>query len=193
MTAFGEIRTAVEAMRAGAYDYLKKPFDFDELEAPHQGDRNFVYALLADIALRQDRIDDAAGWIELHIRPHHRKPYEWRLLGDCEARRGHTERALTLYKSALLKDRGGRHKTLQRVGQLAEQTGDLGAARRAYEQAADFRRRHYLTEDADALEALARLCERQGDLDAARAAYTRMARLPMCAERAERELARLAG
>jgi len=32
MTAFGEIRTAVDAMRAGAYDYLKKPFDFDELE-----------------------------------------------------------------------------------------------------------------------------------------------------------------
>ena len=32
MTAFGEIRTAVEAMRLGAYDYLKKPFDFDELE-----------------------------------------------------------------------------------------------------------------------------------------------------------------
>jgi DNA-binding NtrC family response regulator len=32
MTAFGEIRAAVEAMRLGAYDYLKKPFDFDELE-----------------------------------------------------------------------------------------------------------------------------------------------------------------
>ncbi len=32
MTAFGEIRTAVEAMRLGAYDYLKKPFDFEELE-----------------------------------------------------------------------------------------------------------------------------------------------------------------
>jgi two-component system response regulator AtoC len=32
MTAFGEIRTAVEAMRLGAYDYLKKPFDFSELE-----------------------------------------------------------------------------------------------------------------------------------------------------------------
>jgi DNA-binding NtrC family response regulator len=31
MTAFGEIRTAVEAMRLGAHDYLKKPFDFDEL------------------------------------------------------------------------------------------------------------------------------------------------------------------
>jgi DNA-binding NtrC family response regulator len=32
MTAYGEIRTAVEAMRLGAYDYLKKPFDFDEIE-----------------------------------------------------------------------------------------------------------------------------------------------------------------
>jgi two-component system response regulator AtoC len=32
MTAFGEIRAAVEAMRLGAYDYLKKPFDFEELE-----------------------------------------------------------------------------------------------------------------------------------------------------------------
>ena len=32
MTAFGEIRTAVEAMRLGAFDYLKKPFDFEELE-----------------------------------------------------------------------------------------------------------------------------------------------------------------
>jgi two-component system response regulator AtoC len=32
MTAFGEIRTAVEAMRLGAYDYLRKPFDFEELE-----------------------------------------------------------------------------------------------------------------------------------------------------------------
>ena len=32
MTAFGEIRTAVEAMRLGAFDYLRKPFDFDELE-----------------------------------------------------------------------------------------------------------------------------------------------------------------
>jgi two-component system response regulator AtoC len=31
MTAFGTIRSAVEAMRAGAFDYLTKPFDNDEL------------------------------------------------------------------------------------------------------------------------------------------------------------------
>ncbi|MDI6802992.1 MAG: sigma-54 dependent transcriptional regulator [Bacteroidota bacterium] len=32
MTAFGTIENAVDAMRAGAYDYITKPIDFDELE-----------------------------------------------------------------------------------------------------------------------------------------------------------------
>src|SRR5579862_8377905 len=31
MTAFGNIKTAVEAMRAGAVDYMSKPFGYDEL------------------------------------------------------------------------------------------------------------------------------------------------------------------
>jgi len=31
MTAFGEVATAVEAMKRGAFDYLTKPFDLDEL------------------------------------------------------------------------------------------------------------------------------------------------------------------
>ncbi|MEW6441544.1 MAG: sigma-54 dependent transcriptional regulator [bacterium] len=31
MTAYGEVSTAVEAMKKGAYDYLTKPFDLDEL------------------------------------------------------------------------------------------------------------------------------------------------------------------
>jgi tetratricopeptide (TPR) repeat protein len=163
------------------------------LDAPHQGDRDFVYALLAEIALRQDRVDDAAGWIELNIRPHHRKPYVWRLLGDCEARRGRPERAIKLYKSALLKDRGGRHLTLVRIGRLHEAAGRTREALRTFEQAADFRRRRYLSEDPEALECIARLHEREGNLDGARAAYVRLAKLPLFAEKAERELARLAG
>jgi tetratricopeptide (TPR) repeat protein len=162
-------------------------------DAPYQGDRDFVYALLAEIALRQNRVDDAAGWIELHVRPHHRKPYIWRILGDCEARRGRRERALKLYKSALLKDHGGRHKTLLRIGRLEEDAGRRSEARRAYEQAAEFRRRRYLVEDPQALEALARVCEAQGDVAAARDAYVRLSRLPAMTERAERELQRLAG
>lgn len=32
MTAFGDVTTAVEAMRNGAVDYLNKPFNFDELK-----------------------------------------------------------------------------------------------------------------------------------------------------------------
>ena len=32
MTAYGTVETAVEAMRTGAYDYVLKPFDLDELE-----------------------------------------------------------------------------------------------------------------------------------------------------------------
>ena len=31
ITAFGTVHTAVEAMRAGAYDYITKPIDYDEL------------------------------------------------------------------------------------------------------------------------------------------------------------------
>jgi len=31
MTAFGEVKTAVAAMRLGAHDYVTKPFNVDEL------------------------------------------------------------------------------------------------------------------------------------------------------------------
>lgn len=162
-------------------------------ESPHNGERDFVFALLAEIALAQDRVDDAAAWIELHVLPHHRKPYVWRILGDCAVRHGQPRRAQKLYKSALLKDRGGRHKTLVRMGRIHELAGETAEARRAYEQAAEFKRRRYLSEDPEALEALAELCERAGDRDGARDAYTRMARLPGLGERAESALARLAG
>jgi len=33
MTAHGEVRSAVRAMKTGAFDYLQKPFDNDELPA----------------------------------------------------------------------------------------------------------------------------------------------------------------
>src|SRR5262245_37928693 len=32
MTAFATVQTAVEAMRAGAYDYIQKPFDGEEIK-----------------------------------------------------------------------------------------------------------------------------------------------------------------
>ena len=33
MTAFGTVHTAVEAMRSGAFDYVQKPFEIEEMEA----------------------------------------------------------------------------------------------------------------------------------------------------------------
>ncbi|MFO7181317.1 MAG: hypothetical protein DIU78_021625 [Pseudomonadota bacterium] len=163
------------------------------LEAPHEGDRDFVYGLLAKIALARSQPEDAAAWIELNVRPHLRKPYLWRLLGEAEDARGRHERALRMYKSALLKDRTGRHRTLLLQGRLLERLGRTREARRAYEQAADFRRRRYLKEDGEALRALAELCERSGDLEGAKAALRRMSGLPLLADWASAELERLAG
>jgi Flp pilus assembly protein TadD len=79
------------------------------------------------------------------------------------------------------------------MGKANELLGRTAEARRQYQEAAEFRRRRYLSEDPAALEALADLCERSGDVAGARDAYVRLARLPGLTERAERELARLAG
>ena len=32
MTAFGSVNTAVEAMKIGAFDYVQKPFEIEEME-----------------------------------------------------------------------------------------------------------------------------------------------------------------
>lgn len=163
------------------------------LDAAGHREHDFVYALLAEIALAANRPNDAVAWIDSHIRPHHRKPYIWRLLGDAELARGDKRRALKLYKSSLLKDHAGRHLTLFKMGQIYESIREFGQAKHCYEQAADFRRRRYVTEYPEALQALAKLCEQQGDIEGARAAYKRMALLPTLAEHAQAELARLAG
>ncbi|MCX8072824.1 MAG: tetratricopeptide repeat protein [Candidatus Binatia bacterium] len=163
------------------------------LEHARHREHDFVYALLAEIALATNRPADAVNWLESNVRPHHRKPYIWRLLGDAELARGERRRALKLYKSSLLKDHVGRHLTLFKMGQIYESIREFGEARRCYEQAADFRRRRYVTEYPEALEALAKLCEQQGDIEGARNAYKRMALLPTFADRAQAELARLAG
>ncbi len=163
------------------------------LEGARQREHDFVYALLAELALATGRPQDAVAWIEPHIRPHHRKPYIWRILGDAELARGDKKRALKLYKSSLLKDHVGRHLTLFKMGQIYETIREFGQAKHCYSQAADFRRRRYVTEYPEALEALAKLCEQQGDIEGAKAAYRRMALLPTLAEHAQAELARLAG
>src|SRR3984957_4940624 len=45
ITAFGSIETAVEAMKSGAYDYLEKPFQLDELNLCIQRALNYNEAI----------------------------------------------------------------------------------------------------------------------------------------------------
>ncbi|MBN1560911.1 sigma-54-dependent Fis family transcriptional regulator [candidate division KSB1 bacterium] len=49
VTAYGSEKIAVEAMKAGAYDYLSKPYDIDEL-------RLLVKKMLEQIALKRENI-----------------------------------------------------------------------------------------------------------------------------------------
>ncbi len=57
LTAFGAVKSAVEALRAGAYDYLTKPADFDELLAVVE--RALRYrALRVEAASLRRRLDE---------------------------------------------------------------------------------------------------------------------------------------
>jgi two-component system, NtrC family, response regulator AtoC len=66
ITAYGSIQTAVQAMRAGAYDFLPKPVDFDALQLSlrraieHMALRREVRRLRESLA-RAERFDDLVG------------------------------------------------------------------------------------------------------------------------------------
>ena len=64
MTAYGTIRSAVEAMRAGAFDYLTKPFDNDELLLTL--DRVFEMRRLgAEVTALRDALEARYGFNEI--------------------------------------------------------------------------------------------------------------------------------
>src|SRR6266571_2166872 len=53
ITGFGTIDTAVEAMKTGAYDYLKKPFKLDELKLCIQRALSYSTAISENVYLRK--------------------------------------------------------------------------------------------------------------------------------------------
>src|SRR5438045_732214 len=53
ITGFGTIETAVEAMKKGAYDYLKKPFKLDELKLCTQRALSYSTAISENVYLRK--------------------------------------------------------------------------------------------------------------------------------------------
>lgn len=54
MTAYGDVKTAVEAMKLGAHDYITKPFDIDELKLVVQGALRFSRLSREVVRLRQE-------------------------------------------------------------------------------------------------------------------------------------------
>jgi two-component system response regulator HydG len=60
MTAFASVETAVEALKSGAYDYLTKPLDFDELKIVMQRAMEHAYLKKENRTLKEtlaDRFD----------------------------------------------------------------------------------------------------------------------------------------
>ncbi len=64
ITAFGTVETAVQAMKAGAYDYLTKPFSMDEIEIVVQriGERQ---ALLAESRYLREQLEKECGDLDV--------------------------------------------------------------------------------------------------------------------------------
>ena len=64
ITAFATVRTAVEAMKLGAFNYIVKPVDLDQLRAHVENALSAHNLLLENIALRQ-RLQRLGGFPEL--------------------------------------------------------------------------------------------------------------------------------
>jgi tetratricopeptide (TPR) repeat protein len=149
-------------LEQGQYDHAERAFRL-ALDGKGPPGRDFVYPALAEVARRAGRLDDAVTWIDRYLEPHRRSAAAWRLLGDIRLAQGKTAEARVAWENALRRDRGGRHLTLTRLGELARASGDAREARRCYEQAAAFRRRQYLSEHLPALRGLLALAEAEPD------------------------------
>jgi NtrC-family two-component system response regulator AlgB len=67
MTAHGSIDSAVEAMKAGAFDYLQKPFEFSELQ--HVAERVYEhYRLTSEVRLLREELLRRTGTGEILTR-----------------------------------------------------------------------------------------------------------------------------
>ncbi|GAG40002.1 unnamed protein product, partial [marine sediment metagenome] len=57
MTAYGSIQTAVEAMKLGAFDFVQKPFELEELEARVAKACNHARLIREVATLREERAE----------------------------------------------------------------------------------------------------------------------------------------
>jgi hypothetical protein len=139
--------------------------------------RDWIYGFLAEISRRRDDLAGAALWIEKHVRAERRSAALWRQLGDIQCQAGQDKAAVASWQSSLLKDRAGRHLTLNRLGHAFLARGEPKEAERSFTQANEFRRRTYNSEDAGSLDGLAAALQAQGKKEAAAQARAKAAAL----------------
>ena len=155
-TATGELDHAERALRLA-------------LDAKGPPRRDYLYGLLAEVERRRRRFTEGCRWIEIHVPTERRSAALWRSLGDLRADGADASGALAAWRSALLRDRTGRHLTLTRLGHAQAALGDRAGAERSFREAIDFKRRRYSAEHPEAVTALAALLAARGKTDEAQA------------------------
>ena len=68
MTAFGTTETAIEATKMGAFDYILKPFDFDDLILKVQRLLNHKELALENQALRKE-VEEKYNFSNIRLGP----------------------------------------------------------------------------------------------------------------------------
>ena len=145
------------------------------LDAKGPPRRDYLYGLLAEVSHRRKDLPGAARWIEAHVPEHRRSAALWRQLGDLRSEAADADGALGAWRNALLRDRTGRHLTLGRIGDAERRAGRLREAERAYNEALEFRRRRFLSDDLRALHGLIEVQRALGHDDRVRELRRRLA------------------
>jgi len=114
ITGYGTVETAVEAMKLGAVDYLRKPFTPDEIRAvvaavaerfrirAEDASRSFEECLeYAKRLITEQKWDDADGYLRKAITMEPRKPEPYNLIGVMLEMQGDKIEALKMYRAAL--------------------------------------------------------------------------------------------
>lgn len=135
ITAFGTIESAVEAMKMGAFDYLRKPFSTEEI-------RGLVQEVLERRHLKEETLDNFQDYLQfakkcleegnfhkalenLHkaVAEKSTKPEPFNLLGILNEMKGNTVEAQKMYRAALALDPtyGPAESNLRRTAQFAYQ------------------------------------------------------------------------
>ena len=143
-------------LATGELDHADRAFRL-ALDAKGPPRRDHLHSGVAEVYRRSGRPEQAIDWLERHVRAERRSPVIWRQLGDLLHATGNLDRAEKAYQCSLQRDRMGRHLTLVRLGDVARVRGWSKEAQRYYEQAFEFRRRRFSSEDPAALARLAEL------------------------------------